>query len=487
MPVDTPHPDYAVASKRWKRMRDNAAGQDAVHGATVAYLPRLKDEPDDRYKARLARSPFFEATARTVEGLVGMLFRKSPTVDCPAALKLLLEDVTKSGVSFEAFGKGLATEVVTVARVGVLVDYPAPPQREEGAPPLTKQDVDKLNLQPHMARYEAESVLDWDEQWLNNRTTLCMVRLKEIYSEPDPADEFVRKTGEQIRVLDLVEGTYRQRLYRRADQAGPFEQYGPDVFPQMNGKPMGYIPFQFFGAEGNGPGIEKPPLLAMANINISHYHTTADLEHGAHQTALPQPWVAGVSPLIGVEGQPVDSTLYIGGGDAWQFPHAETKVGMLEYSGQGLAALEARRASKEAQMAVLGARMLEPQKTGVEAAETAGIHRAGEQATLASQADVLSRGLLNVLTWFAEWAGISGAISVKVNKEFFPLNMTAQEITAVVGAWQNGALSPQEKFEKFQKGGLIRDDKKFEEHETEIANAPPTLLADPAAGEEDEP
>lgn len=481
MPVDTPHPEYTKAAGRWQRMRDVVAGQDAVHGATIIYLPKLKDESEARYKARLGRTPFFEATARTVEGLVGMLFRKPLIVECPDALRALLGDVTKSGVSFEALGKGTATEIETVARAGILVDYPEPPEREEGAPPLMQADAEKMNLRPHMARYAAESITYWETAWINNRTMLSKVVLKEMYSEPDPADEFVRKTGDQWRVLDLAEGVYRQRLFRRRGDAGLIEQHGGDVTPQMNNKPLAYIPFQFFGAEGNGPDIEKPPLLAMANINVSHFHTTADLEHGAHQTALPQPWIAGVQPDVGIEGQPVDKTLYIGGGDAWVFPNADTEVGMLEYTGAGLTALETRLASKEAQMAVLGARMLEPQKTGVEAAETAGIHRAGEQATLASQADVLSRGLLNVLTWFAEWAGISGAISVKVNKEFFPLSMTAQEITAVVGAWQNGALSPQEKFEKFQKGGLIRDDKKFDEHETEIANAPPTLLADPAA------
>jgi hypothetical protein len=44
-------------------------------------------------------------------------------------------------------------------------------------------------------------------------------------------------------------------------------------------------------------------------------------------------------------------------------------------------------------------------------------------------------------------------------------------------------LSHQELFEKFQKGGVIRDDKEFEDHETEIQNSPPALLATPEAAE----
>jgi phage terminase large subunit len=42
--VNSTHPDYDTFAPKWKRCRDVIAGQDAIHAAGEAYLPRLKDE-----------------------------------------------------------------------------------------------------------------------------------------------------------------------------------------------------------------------------------------------------------------------------------------------------------------------------------------------------------------------------------------------------------------------------------------------------------
>jgi hypothetical protein len=54
----------------------------------AAYLPALKDQTPDDYKAYIMRADYFNATARTLDGLVGMVFRKEPTVTIPDALKV---------------------------------------------------------------------------------------------------------------------------------------------------------------------------------------------------------------------------------------------------------------------------------------------------------------------------------------------------------------------------------------------------------------
>ncbi|MFX5760945.1 DUF4055 domain-containing protein, partial [Acinetobacter baumannii] len=84
----------------------------------------------------------------------------------------------------------------------------------------------------------------------------------------------------------------------------------------------------------------------------------------------------------------------------------DAKAYFLEFEGQGLDALEKNLSRKENQMAILGARLLEAPQKGVEAAETAGIHRAGENSVLASVAQTLSEGLEKALELFILWAGI---------------------------------------------------------------------------------
>lgn len=490
MPVDTLHPEYSAAAPDWRYMRDVVAGQPAVHKAKKAYLAQLYQETEANFEARIARAGFFNATSRTIKGLKGMLFRKPPTFKVSKSTEPMLKDVTKRGVSMYGLAQQVADETLTVGRVGVLVDRPSV---ETGG--KTVQQVERLNLRPHLAMYTAETIINWAESWINNKTVLALVVLQED-TKVDSGDRFVVQTERRWRELDLVvlvdddgveqSTAYRQRVWRKSD-TGVDEQVGPDVYPMMNGKLMEEIPFQFFGVDDTTPSVPKPPNIDLARVNIGHYQTTADLEHGAHKTALPQPWISGIQTELDKEGRPIkDVTFYMGGGSAWAFPKHETQCGMLEFTGAGLASLENRLEAKQSHMAVLGARMLEEQKAGVEAAETAGIHRSGEQSVLAGHADTLADGFTRVLSWFDEWAGGSGKVEVKVNKDFFTQAMTPEKLTALVAAWQQGAISKESLFEQLQQGEIIRDGVEFAEQEGQIENAAPTLLAQAAAAPEPE-
>src|ERR1041384_6541459 len=83
MPVNSTHLDYDAALPSWLRARDVIAGEDAVKAAGTRYLPRLDLHSDDDYAAYKARSSFFNATARTAEGYLGLVFRRPPFVKLP--------------------------------------------------------------------------------------------------------------------------------------------------------------------------------------------------------------------------------------------------------------------------------------------------------------------------------------------------------------------------------------------------------------------
>jgi len=533
MPVDTLHPEYQRMAPKWKVMRDASAGQEAIHCAkpmpggvrgtvgtvtvssdapvgyiespgtfTVtsaggegsryksfwpgeAYLPRLYNEKWDDYIARRNRTSFFNATWRTIAGLAGMLFRIDPVDQVSAGAEPMLEDVTKDGTDLDTLALLVSIEALTVGRVGVMVDYP------QGAPDGASQaEVEALNLRPQMALYKAEQIINWATSWIGNKTVLSLVVLSETKTLPGD-DEFTPKCEPRWRVLDLapaatVGGTelglrYRVRVFRKEE----YEEGGKkkvrdlveeEFYPLMSGQPLAYIPFQFIGVDDTTACVAEPPLMDLAYVNVSHYQTTADLEHGAHKTSLPQPWIAGINPTVDANGNPVETEFYMGGGDAWVFPSPDASAGMLEYTGQGLQSLENRLAAKENQMAVLGARMLEDQKSGVEAAQTAGIHRSGEQATLSSQGRTISKGMQTALGWFDEWAGGTGEVEFILNNDFLPVPMDAQKLTALVGAWQAGAISKETLFDNFKQGEVIRDSADFEDEESKIANQPPALL-----------
>ena len=83
MPVQSTHPDYDANLVAWQRARDVFAGEDAVKSAAEKYLPRLDCQDDKEYLAYKNRAAFFNASARTADGFVGLIFRRDPTFKLP--------------------------------------------------------------------------------------------------------------------------------------------------------------------------------------------------------------------------------------------------------------------------------------------------------------------------------------------------------------------------------------------------------------------
>lgn len=473
MPVDTQHPDFLTMAPKWKRCRDVYSGQDAVHAAAEAYLPKLKDQSADDYKAYVSRATFYNATCRTITGLVGMIFRQEAAITVPANVEPMLKDINMGGVPLQLFVQDVATEAVMQGRIGVLVDYPSAPKG------VTLADAKVLNLRPTMCSYRAEAIINWKLGQVKNVTVLVMVVLAECAKIR--IDEFKDEEEKRWRVLDLdAMGMYRVRVFRK-DKKGDDEQIGPDVLPEMGGKRIDYIPFVFIGTDDVTPEVDDPPLIDLVNMNLAHYRTTADFEHGCHFTGLP------TAVISGYKADDTDPKFYIGSSAAWVFPSKDAKADYLEFTGQGLQALEDSLTRKEAQMAVLGARMLEPQKKGVETADTASIHRKGEESMLSSISVCISLGIERALKWFSAWAGATiteggDEVEYDLNKDFYPEQMTPQEITALLGLWQAGAISDQTLFENLQAGEIISPDTTLEEEQARIKTSAPRLSGQPADG-----
>jgi hypothetical protein len=78
MPVNNTHPDYDLMMAAWSRARDVLGGEEAVKAAGEKYLVKLASQSDEEYQAYKMRAAFFNATARTLAGYIGMIFRKPP-------------------------------------------------------------------------------------------------------------------------------------------------------------------------------------------------------------------------------------------------------------------------------------------------------------------------------------------------------------------------------------------------------------------------
>ncbi|MFA5323520.1 MAG: DUF4055 domain-containing protein [Smithella sp.] len=468
--VNTQHPEYASMAAKWKRCRDTISGQDAVHAAGVLYLPKLADQTEDEYKAYKLRAQFFNAVWRTISGLSGLIFRKPPVITTSKTVELLLEDVTMSGIKFQILAQNATIETLSVGRLGVLVDHPQKP-----AEALTIADAEKMNLRPTMQLYPTESIINWKTERIGNQTVLSMVVLTES-TAVSTDNEFEHKTETHYRVLDLTTRTadigvtlpapvYRVRVFRINDKKED-EQIGQDLIPLMNGKPLNFIPFFFIGVDDTTPAVDEPPLIDLVDLNLTHYRLDADHKHGLHFGGLPTAVISGYTAKEGEK-------LYIGSSSAWVFPDPNAKAEYLEFTGQGLEPIAKEKDRVEQQMAILGARLLTSEKKAVETAQTAQIHRAGEDSILSAIAQTISITLTRALQVFCQWAGSEEKdIGTELNREFLPPGITPQELTALLQGWQMGApgLSDQGLFDILQKREVVASDVTLEEEQERIAS-----------------
>lgn len=481
--VKNRHKQYDRFVTKWRRVRDAVAGQDAIYAGATLYLGKLQDEEEGEYQKRLKRTPFYNATWRTMAAFVGMMFRKPPTLEVPDKLKPLLEDITMSGVSFNDFAEDITLEDIQLNRVGVLVDYPKGLSVNADGTPITMAQFEAANMRPSMVMYKAEAILNWQHEFINNRHTLTQVRLWEQGKEKKT--EFEEEMFGIIRVLDLFEGKYRVRRFREDNE----EQIGWDEYPTMNGKTLDYIPFYIVGDESE---VSEPELIDLVDLNIKHFQVSADYEHGCHMTGLPTPVIIGLQPegfQQAAEGQPpvpIYPKVHIGSTTALVLPK-ECDAKFMEFTGQGMTALKDNLDKKEAQMAAIGARMLTPEKAGVEAEGTVAMRHAGEHSILASIAVAVSNTLTKALKTFGEWAGVTGEIKFEINRDFMPFMLSPQALTALLGAVQAGKLSDEAFFDLLKRGDLIDAKVDFETEQGRIDNNSEPPAPVPAPGNNSEP
>lgn len=498
-PLET-SPEYSDMHPRWQRCRDCFIGEPAIKSRQgtstlnypgTAYLPALDGQSADEYGSYLLRATWFNAFDRTVQGLQGMLFRKDMITTGLDAIEDDLFDVTMDGVTFNQFAQSLASEILTVGRAGILVDYPDSGAMLDGA---TIDDVEREGLRPFWRIYKAESILYHKTAWVRNATRLVEVRLEEIGEDGE----------QQVRILKLVgleEGAngvsvetgstdisgssqyqyYKTEVWKRDNQGNQAtatqSKFGTstqnqewilasETWPRMAGELMDFIPFCFVNANSVTPAIEKPPLDSLATVNLSHYRKSADYEHGLHYTALPTPWAAGFH---------VDENnqLKIGSAYAWVTDNPQASCGFLEFTGAGLTQIREAMSADESKMAALGSRVLTPEKRTVESGEAAAIHRSGEHGILAGIAMNLSLALEKVVGWHLQWKQLEvGDYTVEVNRDFLPTEMPYGAIYALISAVQKGLIGHVDAIKVLQRGEYIDPERTVEDIQAEFETDP---------------
>ena len=421
------------------------------------------EEGNAEYKEYIERAEFFNAVCRTRDGLHGLVMRKPPLIDnVPENLLQYLNDVDGKGNSFDHFISEIMGDYIAKNWGGILCDAP------EGGDGASVRQVEDEQISPFMTYYKAEDIINWHYDIRGRKNVLEYVVLLERYEEQSDADKFTRTQKVRYRALYLDEnGDYTQAVYTEMNEVPDFT-----VIPKKHGAPRKEIPFYFFGTEP-----KKSILEDLIDVNKSWYQINADYKSGLHYVSVPVPYTRGFTPEgeikydeKGNQYQEDVEPIKIRSSSFIHFPESCTGVGMLEFNGAGMGELRTAMTDCEERMAILGARIISQEKNGVEAAETAKIHRAGENSVLARMANEASDVLSLVLDDYLEWCGnVEGMdCEVQLNTDYDVVNMSTAELTALVAAWQSGAISKSTMFNNLKEGEIIEATKTFEEEQAEI-------------------
>lgn len=396
---------YLANIERWCMVRDCYQGQDAVKAAGETYLPRLKAQTDEDYRAYLYRALFFPITGKTAVTLVGMATHVPPEVMHPAQLDPYFKDALGS-YEFTEFYVNVLLEVVMMGRYGVLIDAPT-------------LEADKVIIAP----YCAENIVRFQPDANGNMELL----LRECYSEPVENTKYETKEKIRYRRCFIENGVYCQQLLD--DDLNPLTQ---PISPTFMGQTINYLPFIPFGASGVHYDVDRPPMYDLATINMSHYLTSADLEWGRHIVGLPTPVVSGVD---------ASTILKIGGTTAWILPDVGAKAVYLEFQGQGLQSLEKALEEKVGLMASASARLIDNSTRGSEAPEAVRLRYLSEASSLIHIMTSVENGLNFMYNMIARLHRAPETVAIAFSREMLGMSIKFTDLKILFEGYLNGAVS----------------------------------------------
>lgn len=425
MGVTTKHPEYEAHEADWLLMEQAIVGEAAVKddqrnlpkpAGMVAAEEKAKADgetvPAHLYNAYLSRAQYQHWVKDGLRAMMGLVSRQIPEIKLPPALAGMEANATSDGFSLRQLFMRTVREVLTYGRQALLTDVDG-------------------SSQPFIARYTAQSAINWKSTRQNGREDLSLVVLQE--SRPaDESDEFSHKAKSVYRVLDLQDRKYRVRVLDESGQAVEDEQHpGLKNTAGETVKPLDYLPIVFVGSTDNGPDVDEVPLLTMAKAALKDFQLSADYFTALHQTSHPQPWVSGLDG---------DTDLSVTGpAAAWDLgPNGS--CGYLEFQGAGIEAV--RQAMTDQKNAALeaGARVMDV--AGTESGEARKTRQNDQHATLHSVVITAAEAIEQALRYAAEWVGADPkAVTFSVKPDFKPVEVDPQVLRELQAAVIAGGVS----------------------------------------------
>ncbi|MCH9648835.1 MAG: DUF4055 domain-containing protein [Deltaproteobacteria bacterium] len=473
MPVEDIHPDYRERKEDWRTCRDGFAGDQAVKKAAKGgrhdYLPPLPGhdaaaktspwppDPDSMpnstsYVDYVGRAHYYEVSSATKRMLAGMVFRRDPSfVDAGTRLEALIGNINGAGQSLVEFSKRALDESLCVTRLGILADHTAGPADGEDEAPISER-------RPFLRLFVAEDIPNWASDgslWVLDQ----QVRIG--------GDVFSAEVDDEKLVLGLDGSGYFQERFRKLGDH--WIRFGGRVYPKWHdGSKIEKIPFYPVSSLGNSHKVDRPVLMDLVRENLHHFRLSAALENLIT-------WLGGAALHVG--GRTSKGSVIWGSSTAIETSESGS-VNIVEMNGSGAAVIEKSMDRSERMMTAQGARLLEADKRGVEAADAIRERRSGSISTLGSLAGACSSAIESGLRDMARFLGEEAEPTFELNRDFDSRRLTPEMAKAISAIYQGRALGPRAYYRNLIDGEAIPAETTFEEFTEDLMSWVGPISAD---------
>lgn len=442
-----------------RMVRDLWEGTDALRQAGTAYLPKASGEEPDDYRQRLARSAFYNGFRRSVEGLVGLVFRKDPVLseDVPVQIRGddntvgHWENIDNAGTHGDVFVRDLFTDSLAVGHHAILVEFPKTDGQQNALVEMTGE------VRPYWVPIKKDDIISWRTEMRGGRTVLSQVVIREASYVPDGM--FGTKEQTRYRVLYLGDTGPAWRLLEEQENKSwlevDFGTYGN----------QDEIPIAEVTTSGRRSLFDsEPPLKDLAHLNVAHYQMWSDYNWSIHKTCVPFIFGAGIPEAHDEMGNP--RPFAVGANSAVITADSAASCQYVSHSGESLGSVKEALDDLKNDMGSLGVAMLAPQKRTAETAEAKRLDKATSDSSLAVAARGLQDGLERALYFHARYLRLDDGGSIQINRDFEGLLMDAPVMQAF-GQLVQAGFPPRPVLDALRAGGRIAEDADLDQLEVE--------------------
>ncbi len=440
--------DVIAMMPDWSVMAAVTNGTNYLRDMSETYLPQEPREDDDAYQTRVDRSVLSPYTSRLIETAAGAILRKPIHVEGDPYWLDLIQNIDGLGSNINEYARRALVSSLTYGHSAILVDYPA----AAGAMNLAEERA--MGRRPYFVHVDAPQIWGWRKEPGTNR--LLQVRIHDY--DVRPLNEFGEEQVEEMRVI--YPGRYD--LYTLGQEIVEFTSTG--------GYSLDEIPLVPIYSNRRGLLISQPPLLDIANLNITHYQRQADLIHALHIAAMPTLVLEGWDDTTGSATMGVNYAIAMQPGNKAYYVQADA----TSFDAQ-MAELE----SLASQMSTLGVTKLFGQKFVAESAEAKRIDQAQSNSVLSIISQELESALNQAFEFAAQYVGIE-APEITIDRDFDYYRLIGQDVAVLTQLNQAGKISDAMLLEVLRRGEVLPDNINIED-ELEVSTE--NALALPEAAE----